>query len=679
MPFFDGADDQDYDNINISQDLDIGDDLQVSKINTKGSPDFNLGSSNTGENNISIATVTPSLGYADYQSIISCLNSTVNWKDYSSVIASKDSNVDNNKSVFSSSLVSTDNRCGFVGSSLNCSISQSSYSSILGSQDCNMDGWKDSVILGSRDSDLINTTSGLKFRGGIISSRDSNITEKESSAIIAGLNCGIDDDTTTYSGSTLNDNLNFIGGSESASLSQCAISSILGSENCKMDGYEKSCINASLNCNILNSSASVLARGIIEGSDSCDLTNSGSSGIFNCKNTEITDCNNSLALGCIDSLSNGSKIYNFNRSGLIASEGSKVGDVQVNTGENSVILGSRDCIFKEACRESGIYNSENCVLDDNIITRAVMVGCLGSIVSGGNQKMLVASDNCRLAASASRLAVGNGSTANSTTGSTDQDLVWKVQDNGAVYADSVYNSSGADYAEYFELSQETVYDSNINPDDKFEFLGYEHGLYPKDLKALGFPNGKIKKLKPGWLLQLNAEPKPKMELYDPKCPGRIRGVSSATPTVIGDSASEHWTKKFETDEYGRVKYYLDQDGNPKRKLNPDYDPEVEYTPREYRPEWTIVCLKGKIWVRCDPDILEPDISNSKYVFPGNSQGCVRPSVKAKAKSRFSKNLEKFELKSAQKIHQKNDLPSWDILDWKYLPEEEIYMVRILFD
>ena len=69
--------------------------------------------------------------------------------------------------------------------------------------------------------------------------------------------------------------------------------------------------------------------------------------------------------------------------------------------------------------------------------------------------------------------------------------------------------------------------------------------------------------------------------------------SSGNPSVVGDAAWNHWTGKYLRDEYGA--YLLDANGD--RQLNPNYDPDQPYVPREDRPEWSCVGLMGKLRIR----------------------------------------------------------------------------------
>ena len=113
------------------------------------------------------------------------------------------------------------------------------------------------------------------------------------------------------------------------------------------------------------------------------------------------------------------------------------------------------------------------------------------------------------------------------------------------------------------------------------------------------------------------------------------GVISANPTILGDAAWNKWTEKHLRDDFGSYVYeehnvlewtdeegkehnYEDwnipadvvvpddavistHDGNGKRfthrAINPAYNPDREYVPREERQEWDAVGLMGKLRIR----------------------------------------------------------------------------------
>lgn len=194
--------------------------------------------------------------------------------------------------------------------------------------------------------------------------------------------------------------------------------------------------------------------------------------------------------------------------------------------------------------------------------------------------------------------VAYGAIPNDPTG-----LVGKLLNNGNMYIDGAYLSPAADYAELFE----TVDGNSID-------VGY-------------FVTTKCEKIK-------------KATASDQF----ILGVTSATPSLIGNSAGLRWQGKYLTDEWGRKKYHeviipaqtnilipegeeiiipaqTDQEGNvllpekripipaqtftiPERKsmqpmLNPEWNPSEEYIPRTERSEWVAVGLIGKVLIHDD--------------------------------------------------------------------------------
>ena len=183
-------------------------------------------------------------------------------------------------------------------------------------------------------------------------------------------------------------------------------------------------------------------------------------------------------------------------------------------------------------------------------------------IAQGNPTSITATDDAFI--------IGNG------TSSSARSNAFRVTFDGKAYGLSAYNSSGADYAEYFEWE-----DGNTENEDRV-----------------------------GYFVTLDGEKIRKANSTD----DYILGVVSANATVIGDTASENWHKKYITDEFGRIQYeyvdvpaVLDDEGNeiePARqdyvmKINPEWDSSQEYIPREERPEWSIVGMMGKLTVRDD--------------------------------------------------------------------------------
>lgn len=170
--------------------------------------------------------------------------------------------------------------------------------------------------------------------------------------------------------------------------------------------------------------------------------------------------------------------------------------------------------------------------------------------------------------------VGNG-TSNSAR-SNAYTLDW--QGNGT-FAGTVSSSTGADYAEYFEWK-----DGNPNNEDRV-----------------------------GYIVTLDGDKIVKANTGDD-----VLGICSGTAMVLGDSAEWNWTKRYLTDDFGRIIYedrmeHHEAIYNPDGELikeawdeevhapkqNPEYDASQPYVKRADRPEWQIVGMMGKIYVRDD--------------------------------------------------------------------------------
>jgi len=185
---------------------------------------------------------------------------------------------------------------------------------------------------------------------------------------------------------------------------------------------------------------------------------------------------------------------------------------------------------------------------------------LASASNTGYNNYVILSDCARAADAGYSFLVGRSNYTSSP------DMEFDLRGNGAAYADISWNGGGADYAEYFEWS-----DGNTNQEDR-------RGI------SVILDGDKIR---------------PAVAGEDPI------GVISGNPSVVGDSAWNKWNGKHLRDDYGT--YILedyevtDEDGNTviqqRRKLNPAYDPDVEYIPREDRPEWDCVGLMGKLRIR----------------------------------------------------------------------------------
>ena len=187
------------------------------------------------------------------------------------------------------------------------------------------------------------------------------------------------------------------------------------------------------------------------------------------------------------------------------------------------------------------------------------------------------------------MVIGNGTSYSALSNA------FRVTYAGAVYGLSAFNSSGADYAEFFEWA-------DLNPDAE-DRVGFFVTMDGEQIRIAG----------PG---------------------DYILGIVSGHPCIIGN-ADEDWQGRWLHDEFGRfVKEttedpvierrkvevpVLDADGNHtgetrmemqevetgevihgwRYKANPDYDNTQEYIERKDRQEWDCVGMLGVLAVRDD--------------------------------------------------------------------------------
>lgn len=165
--------------------------------------------------------------------------------------------------------------------------------------------------------------------------------------------------------------------------------------------------------------------------------------------------------------------------------------------------------------------------------------------------------------------IGNGTSSAAAN-------AFRVTYAGKVYGSGTYNTSGADYAEFFEWQ-----DSNPNAEDRR-----------------------------GYFVTLDGE---KIKIAEPN--DYILGIVSGLPAIIGNS-DEDWRGRYILDDFGAfiteefeyeeeifdketgVKKIIKKIGT-KYKENPDYDPTLPYIQREDRPEWDAVGMMGVLSVRDD--------------------------------------------------------------------------------
>lgn len=196
--------------------------------------------------------------------------------------------------------------------------------------------------------------------------------------------------------------------------------------------------------------------------------------------------------------------------------------------------------------------------------------------------------------SGSVFILGNG------TGNSSRSNAFRVTMAGAVYGKAAYNSSGADYAEMWEIEG-----GNPNEDDW-------RGLF------------------------VTVNENNKIEIANPD--DYILGIISATPSVLGDVQSEIWHKMYLKDVFGEhltetveVEETTDEFGDvtpahteTRWILNPEYDSSKEYISRDERPEWAAVGLIGKLVVvddgTCTPGQFCKVADGGIATASGNNEG-----------------------------------------------------------
>ena len=172
--------------------------------------------------------------------------------------------------------------------------------------------------------------------------------------------------------------------------------------------------------------------------------------------------------------------------------------------------------------------------------------------------------------------VGNGVCHNDPVeNDKGRNTCFAVRNDGRVYADGSFYSTGADIGEYFEWE-----DGNLDNEDRI-----------------------------GYFVSLNGD-----KISKATSNSKVIGIISGTASIVGDAYNESWQGKFIKDDFGRVQYkeyttpaeYDDNNvliADEAKVISPirnsQYDAKTSYVPREKRPEWDIVGIKGKIIVRDD--------------------------------------------------------------------------------
>lgn len=232
---------------------------------------------------------------------------------------------------------------------------------------------------------------------------------------------------------------------------------------------------------------------------------------------------------------NVSSVYN-----IVGGEFNTVSDrLNIVSGNTNTVAGTR-------CLVAGQGNNVQSGAQDSVI-----VGEYNTTNTGNAYCALIAGKYANINSS-DRIVIGNGNNNSPAN-------AFRVNDYGKVYA-SEYNTSGADYAEYFEWA-----DGNPDSEDRR-----------------------------GMLVQIIGDK------IAPAHGDEILGAVSARPSAVGNAYEDEWRGKYKRDIFGA--YILDADG--KRQLSDDYDKEREYIPRSQRQEWAAIGLVGRLIIRdngkCEP-------------------------------------------------------------------------------
>lgn len=187
-----------------------------------------------------------------------------------------------------------------------------------------------------------------------------------------------------------------------------------------------------------------------------------------------------------------------------------------------------------------------------------------------NDSTIAVANELSGAGTGTAFVIGNGT-------SSAKSNAFRVQSDGVTYAKGAYNATGADYAEYFEWSDQNA----DNEDRRGYFVTFDEEQPNKIRKANS------------------------TDVY-------ILGVVSGNPCILGNS-DEDYLGKYVFDEFGSIVYedvkekikYVDEETGKTRtktvtvkqyKLNPNYDPTKQYVHRSERPEWSAIGMLGVLSV-----------------------------------------------------------------------------------
>ncbi|MFI3175123.1 MAG: peptidase G2 autoproteolytic cleavage domain-containing protein [Bacillota bacterium] len=238
-------------------------------------------------------------------------------------------------------------------------------------------------------------------------------------------------------------------------------------------------------------------------------------------------------------------------------------------GQNTVSTGNNTSVFGCSNDVSSGYGYGIAIGSSNVVT-----GYLGMAIGfncTSNGYCMAIGNQPKIPDDTDKFVIGIGTGTNGL----------RIDSSKYVYG-GTYNSSGADYAEYFEWL-----DGNPSDEDRI---------------------GRFVTIRQGKIQLANAD-----DSY-------IVGVISGNGSIIGDAQEDEWSGRFEKDIFGRVvcewqdveysetELVENEDGEMEEvekqiirneyhmKENPEMNKDEKYIPRSQRSEWDVVGLMGKLIV-----------------------------------------------------------------------------------
>lgn len=268
-----------------------------------------------------------------------------------------------------------------------------------------------------------------------------------------------------------------------------------------------------------------------------------------------------------------------------------LGDGTTATGQGAFAVGVGSTALNYtafACGEKNTASAYNAFVGGSscVASHANAVAIGRAVKTGKGNHAVFGQYNDNTTNADSLLTVGKGTSDSTRSNAFD------VKANGNIWVGGKSVHSGADYAEFFEWT-----DGNPDSEDRI-----------------------------GLVVALDGEK------VRPAMPGDdVLGIVSGTAAVLGDSAAMYWKDKYLTDEFGRTIYDMVEEfievpdpetGEvvkestglmPQPRLNPNFDPDSTYIPREERKEWDQIGMMGKLYVRDDGTLAA-----GEYGCPGEN-------------------------------------------------------------